>query len=169
MKLKLNNHVDSLQDVRNQLDNCIREIRDVAHDLMPPSLQYGLKVALENFTTHFPNVDFHFFGVEKRIDERMEYVVYCCANELVNNAVIHSGAKKINLQLIQDDRRLTLTVSDDGCGFNEKTVKNGIGLESVKSRVAACNGKIDIDTCPGKGTETTIELRVENSPRIFTN
>jgi len=126
MKLKLNNHVDSLQDVRNQLDNCIREIRDVAHDLMPPSLQYGLKVALENFVTQFDNVHFHFFGVEKRFDERLEYVAYCCANELVNNSVTHSGAQNINLQLILDEKHITLTVSDDGCGFNEKAVKKGI-------------------------------------------
>ena len=43
---------------------------------MPPSLQYGIKVALEKFAAHFSNVHFHFFGVEKRFDERMESVLF---------------------------------------------------------------------------------------------
>lgn len=162
VKIELNKHADSLQDVRDQLDNCIRDIRDVVHDIMPPSLQYGLKVALENFAAQFPNVRFHFFGTEKRFDERIEYLAYCCASELVNNSVKHSGAKNINMQLIQDEKHVTLTVSDDGCGFNEKNKTDGIGLKNIKNRVASCNGKIDIDTSIGKGTETSIELRMEN-------
>lgn len=162
MKIELDNQAESLQNIRNKLDTCIRDIRDAAHDIMPSSLQFGMKVALKDFAAQFPNVRFHFFGKENRIDERTEYVVYCCANELVNNSVKHSGAKNIDLQLVQDDKYVTLTVSDDGCGFDEKTVTKGLGLESIRNRVASCNGKIDIAASPDKGTETTIELRVEN-------
>jgi signal transduction histidine kinase len=129
---------------------------------MPVSLKFGLKVALEDFATQFPNVRFHFFGEEKRINERIEYVVYCCANELINNAVKHSGAQNINVQLIQEEKYVTLTVSDDGRGFDKKAVKKGLGLKSIQDRVASCNGKIDTATSPGMGTETTIELRIES-------
>ena len=160
IKLELNKHAEALQNVRDQLDKCISDIRDTAHDLMPASLQFGMKVALGDFAAQFPNVRFHFFGEEKRIGERMEFVVYCCANELVNNAIKHSGAENINLQLIQDEKHVTLTVSDDGCGFDEKTAIKGFGLKSIKNRVASCNGKIDIVTSPGMGTETTIELKI---------
>ena len=162
VKIELNKHADTLHHVREQLDNCIRDIRDAAHDLMPASLQFGMKVALEDFAAKFPNVRFHFFGTERRMGERLEYVVYCCANELVNNAIKHSGAKNINMQLVQDEKHVTLTVSDDGCGFVEKSVTKGFGLKSIRNRVASCNGKIDIESLPGKGTETTIELRIEN-------
>jgi len=68
----------------------------------------------------------------------------------------------VNLQLVQEEKYVMLTVSDDGCGFNEKAVKKGFGLKSIRNRVASCNGKIDIVTSPGMGTETTIELRVES-------
>ena len=162
VKIELAKHAETLQTVRDQLDKCIRDIRDAAHDLMPASLQYGMKVALEDFAKQFSNVHFHFFGNENRIGERLEYVVYCCANELVHNAVKHSGAQNINLQLIQDKKRVALTVSDDGCGFDEKNVTTGLGLKSIRNRVESCNGKIDVAALPGKGTETTIELRIEN-------
>jgi signal transduction histidine kinase len=160
VKIELAKQTDTLHHVREQLDKCIHDVHDVAHNIMPPSLQFGMKVALEDFAAVFPNVSFHFFGKEKRIGKQMEYVVYCCASELVNNAVKHSGAQNINMQLVQDEKHATLTVSDDGCGFDEQKVTKGFGLKSIRNRVASCNGKIDIDSSPGKGTETTIELKV---------
>jgi signal transduction histidine kinase len=157
VKIELN-QVESLQNVCSKLDNCIEEIRRIAHDLMPVSLQFGMKVALEDFAAQYPNVFFHFFGEEKRIDERIEFIVYCCTNELINNAIKHSGAENINVQLIQDEKYISLTVQDDGCGFDESTVTKGMGLKNVYDRVVSCNGKIDIVTSPGKGTGITIEL-----------
>lgn len=163
VKIELGNQTETLQTVRDKLDNCIRDIRDAAHNLMPTSLQSGMKVALEDYTAQFPNAKFHFFGEEKRIDGRLEFIVYCCAAELVNNAIKHSGAENINLQLVQDEKHVTLTVSDDGCGYDEKAAVKGFGLKSIQDRVASCNGKIDIVTSPNNGTETTIELKTDNA------
>ena len=152
--------MESLQNINIKLDSCIDEIRRVAHNLMPTSLQHGMKVALEDFAIQFPNVRFHFFGKEKRIEERTEFIVYCCANELITNSVRHSSATNIDVQLIQDEKHVSLTVQDDGCGFDENSVVKGLGLKSIRDRVASCNGKIDIASFPGKGTETTVELKI---------
>jgi signal transduction histidine kinase len=160
VKIELDDQMESLQHVRDKLDKCIREVREAAHDIMPPSLRFGLKVALEDFTAQFPTVRFHFFGKENRLEKRMEFVVYCCANELVTNAIRHSGAKNINIQLVQGEKHIALTVQDDGCGFDEKTVTEGVGLQSIRDRVASCNGKMDIFSSPGKGTEIIIEINV---------
>jgi signal transduction histidine kinase len=160
VKIELGGQADALQHVRDKLDKCILEIREAAHDMMPSSLQFGMKVALEDFAAQFPIVKFHFFGEERRMDARLEYVVYCCANELVNNSIKHAGATVVNLQLVQNEKYVALTVSDDGCGFDEKTASNGMGLTSIRNRVASCNGKMDVVTAPGKGTEITIELLV---------
>ncbi len=162
VKIELSSQAESMQNVCKKLDHCIRDVRNAAHDLMPTSLQYGMKVALEDYAAQFPNVKFHFFGEEKRIDKRLEFVVYCCANELVNNSVKHSDAKNINLQLVQDEKHITLTVSDDGCGYDEKASARGFGLQSIRNRVASCNGKMDVATSLNEGTETTIELRIMN-------
>jgi signal transduction histidine kinase len=162
VKIELKN-AENLQNVSDKLDECIKEIREITHNLMPRSLQlFGMKGALEDFTAQFPQVHFHFFGEAKRIKERLEFVVYCCASELVTNSLRYSGAENINVQLIQDENHVSLTVQDDGCGFDEQTVTRGIGLKNTRDRVASCNGKIDIITSPGKGTETVIELRIKN-------
>ncbi len=160
VKIQLNN-AESLQLVSDRLDKCIEEIRRITHNLMPRSLQFGLRVALADFAAQLPNVQFHFFGEEKRIRERLEFVIYCCANELVTNALRYSGANAINIQLVQSEKHITLTVQDDGCGFDEKAVAKGIGLKNIRDRVASCNGKLDITSSPGQGTETTIELKTD--------
>ncbi len=154
------NNAESLLKIGDKLDNCIDEVRRVAHNLMPSSLQYGIKTALEDFAAQFPNVHFHFFGEDNRFEERAEFIIYCCANELVNNSIKHSEAKNINLQLVQDDKYLTLTVQDDGKGYDEKTIKKGLGLKNINDRITSCNGKIDI-VSSHKGTETTIEIKIK--------
>jgi len=156
-------NAESLQNVNDKLDECIKEVREITHNLMPRSLRLsGLKGALEDFAAQFPNVRFHFFGEEKRFRERMEFALYCCANELVTNSIRHSGAENINVQLVQSEKYISLTVQDDGCGFDEKTVENGIGLKNIRDRIASYNGKLDISSSPGVGTETVVELRVES-------
>ena len=144
----------------NKLNECIEEVRRISRNLMPLPLQNGIKTALEDFTAQFPNVRFHFFGQEKRIEKRLEFAVYCCVNELVTNSVRHSGAKNINVQLVQGENHIGLTVQDDGCGFDEKTVSKGVGLKSILDRVASCNGKMDVFSSPDKGTETIIEISI---------
>lgn len=96
LKIGLNDNKESLQNIQEKLDSCIEEIRRVAHNLMPASLQFGLKTTLEDFASQFPSVYFHFFGKEQRIEERKAFIIYCCAVELVNNSLRHSGAQQID-------------------------------------------------------------------------
>jgi len=162
VKIGLSDNREALKNVCDKLDYCIEEVRRVAHNLMPPSLQFGLKIALGDFVAQFPNIKFHFFGKEERLEERVEFIVYCCANELITNAVRHSGAENINVQLVQNEKHISFSIQDDGCGFDEKSVVKGLGLKSIYDRVASCGGKIDTVSSPGKGSETTIELKTQN-------
>jgi Signal transduction histidine kinase len=162
VKIGLSDNREALQTVCDKLDYCIEEVRRVAHNLMPSSLQFGLKIALEDFVAQFPNIKVHFFGKEERLEERVEFIVYCCANELITNAVRHSGAENINVQLVQNEKYISFSIQDDGCGFDEKSVVKGLGLKSIYDRVASCGGRIDIVSSPGKGSETTIELKTQN-------
>jgi signal transduction histidine kinase len=160
VRLGLNSDAESLQNICEKLDHCIEEIRRVAHNLMPVSLQFGIKVAIEDFVAKFPDVHFYFYGDEKRLEERKEFIIYCCACEMVNNALRHAKAKNINVQLIQDEKHVSLTVQDDGCGFDERNaITTGIGLKNIRDRITSCNGKIDLVTSPGHGTEITIEIK----------
>ena len=160
VKIGLKNE-ESLQVINDKIDACMKELREIINNVMPVSLQkFGLKGALEDFSVSFSNLHFHFFGEDNRINPNQEYAVYCCVRELVNNALKHSGATSINLQLIQSRKHVSLTVQDNGCGFDEKTIEKGYGLENIRNRITTCKGKLDILSTPDKGTETVIEIKV---------
>jgi len=146
------------------LDQSIGELRRVAHHMMPESLmRNGLKISLEDFCKAIPNAHFQYLGNSSRLDDRLEIVLYRAAYELVNNALKYADAQNINVQLIVDDNLISLTVQDNGLGFDPEAVNNGTGLENIRTRVSAYNGKMDIYSSPGKGTEVSIEIE---SPKV---
>lgn len=161
VKINLMDDSISRKEIETKLNDCIEEIRSAAHNLMPVSLQYGIKAAMEDFTGQFPNVQFYFFGEEKRFDQGLEFLIYCCANELISNSIKHSGAKNIVLQVIHGEEYISLTVQDDGCGFEHESAKAGMGLYNIADRVASNNGVISIHSSPEKGTETIIEFKLK--------
>ena len=144
------------------LDQSIGELRRVAHHIMPESLmRYGLKVSLEDFCRAIPGANFKYFGDAPRLDSHLEILIYRCAYELVNNAVKYSEAENINVQLIIDNGLVSLTVHDNGIGFEPETVTYGSGLNNIKTRIASYNGKMNIYSSQGKGKEINIEIELQ--------
>lgn len=154
-------NVASFNSAIDLLDTSIKELRRVAHNLMPESLmKYGLNAALSDFCLSTDNVKYHFFGTDRRPDEKTEIATYRIVNEVVNNALRHSEAEHINVQLLIDESRLHVTVEDDGKGFDPDKVERdgGNGIKNIRSRVTSLNGKLEIFSAPGKGTEINVEF-----------
>lgn len=147
--------------VLEMLDSSIRELRRVAHNMMPESLmRYGLKASLTDFCGNIPNVQFHYFGNEQRLDSKLEMMIYRTAHELVNNALKHAQAQHINIQIVQETDRVSLTVQDDGVGFDPKVKSEGTGLDNIRSRAQSYNGTMDIFSEAGNGTEVNVEFKL---------
>jgi signal transduction histidine kinase len=158
VKLNLSD-AEHIQNARDLLDRSINELRRIAHHMMPESLlRYGLKVSLEDFSLSVPNMKFHYFGDDSRLDNKMEALIYRCVHELVNNAIKYSGAENINVQLVRDDDRVSLTIQDDGCGFDSEIPTKGTGLKNLRNRVTTYNGTLNIYSSPGKGTEVYVDI-----------
>lgn len=146
---------------RKMLDDFIGELRSVAHNMMPDSLsRYGIKTSLEDFCRSVPIANFQFFGENPRLDSRLEVLIYRCAYELINNAMRHAQATRINVQLTVDERLVSLSVQDDGQGFDPMTVTYGAGFTNMRNRISAYNGKINLYSSPGMGTEVTLEIEL---------
>jgi len=147
--------------VMEMLDASIRELRRVAHNMMPETLsRYGLKSALNDFCNNFRNVKFHYFGTEQRLEKKIETVIYRAAMELINNALKHSGAETVNVQLVCGPDLISLNVQDDGKGFDTAAETSGAGLDNIRTRVAAVNGSMNIHSAPGEGTEVDVEIKI---------
>lgn len=151
--------VDRFSNALGMLDQSITELRRVAHHMMPESLmRYGLKISIEDFCRAIPNAHFQYYGSEKRLDDRLEVILYRCAYELVNNAVKYSEATVINVQLMIDNGLVSITVQDNGIGFDPDKVASGSGLDNIRTRVSAYNGKMTIHSSLGNGTEVSVEI-----------
>jgi signal transduction histidine kinase len=158
--------IDQYDHALGLLDMSITELRHVAHNLMPETLfKFGLRQTLSDFCegvggAHL-KVNFAFYGVEKRYDEKLEIASYRIVQELVNNAMKHSGANEIEVQMVSEEERLSFTVQDNGNGIDLKATaeSKGKGLANIRSRVASFGGHFDLSSEHGKGTEAIIEFR----------
>jgi len=149
-----------------QLDNAITEMRRVAHNMMPEALmRFGLVEALQDFCDGINESDelkikFTPLGRKKPLEKSTEVILYRIVQELTNNAMKHAAAKSIFVQLNTHDRGITLTVEDDGKGFDSSVLseKKGAGFHNVQSRVDYLKGSFTVDSVPGKGTSIIVEI-----------
>lgn len=149
------------------LDTSIKELRRVAHNMMPEALvRFGLDTALKDFCDSIgqgqaPEVTYQSFELnDDTIPQSKTSAIYRIIQELVNNVLKHAHAKTVLVQLIKKEDTLSITIEDDGQGFDTAILKNtsGIGYLNLNKRVAYINGKMDVQSAPGKGTSITIDI-----------
>ena len=153
----------------DMLDSSIKEMRRVAHNMMPEALvKFGLDTALKDFCSEINQsgalaISYQSFGLEgEQIAQTVSITIYRIVQELINNTMKHAAAKTAIVQVTKSNGRLTVTVEDDGKGFDPGilTQAKGIGWTNIESRINFLKGKLDIDTQEGKGTSVLIELDI---------
>jgi two-component system sensor histidine kinase UhpB len=97
------------------------------------------------------------------IDPAIEQSIYRIAEQASANAAQHSNATRLSIHLAKEDGRLTLTVADDGRGFDvgSSDLDGRFGLQGMRERAQLIGGELEVDSQPGKGT--TIRLSVEET------
>jgi len=161
-------NVQSFERSLDMLDNSIIELRRVAHNLMPEALvKFGLAASLKDFcdfvnSSKVIHAIFQQVGTDRRFDISIEVVLYRVANELVNNALKHSSASEVIIQLNYDDHSLTMTIEDNGIGFDKSILDKttGAGWPNIKSRIAYLKGSLDVESSLGNGTAVNITIPV---------
>jgi len=148
----------------SMVDTAATEVRRVAHNMMSEVLQkMGLVNAVKDLcdtisASRVLQVSFEVNGMDKRLATNVEIMLYRIIQELLNNIVKHAGAGNAIVQLIRDDNRLSITVEDDGRGFDTAAMNAGTGLETVKSRVNYLAGSITIESSINVGTTVMMEF-----------
>jgi two-component system, NarL family, sensor kinase len=159
-------NVTSFERSIELLDNTITELRKVAHNLMPEALvKFGLDEALKDFcntiaTAGQVKVIYQQFGGNRKLTNTAEVFIYRIIQELVNNALKYAAAKLIMVQMTKYENKISITVEDDGKGFdvNKLETLKGAGFSNIRYRVNYFNGTIDIVSGQGEGTSVNIEL-----------
>jgi two-component system NarL family sensor kinase len=151
----------------DMLDSSIREMRRVAHNMMPETLvKFGLDTALMDFCNDINqsgalNVTYQSVGLNQAaVDQRIAITIYRIVQELITNTMKHAAAKNAIVQVTKINNMLSITVEDDGKGFDTGILKQsrGIGWSNIQNRIEFLKGKLDINSQPGEGTSVLIEL-----------
>lgn len=161
---------DRLNDVRALIEDTTASIREICSDLRPPVLDYaGLAAALESYAKQFQRRTGIVVRVESahptmRLAPALESALFRIAQEALTNCAKHSRASLIVLQLILDDEVLSLTVSDDGIGFDpdslgKTTHTRGLGMLTMREMAEFSGGCFVLESCPGKGSRIKVEIQ----------
>jgi two-component system NarL family sensor kinase len=153
----------------DMLDSSIKEMRRVAHNMMPEILvKYGLDKALIEFCAEIDRsgvlqVSYHSVRLnEAKLDSIVELTIYRIVQELINNVIKHAAARNALVQLdySETEKLLIITVEDDGRGMDIATLSKseGIGWSSISNRVDFLKGKTDVKSSAGNGTSILITL-----------
>jgi signal transduction histidine kinase len=153
------------------VDNAATEVRRIAHNMMPEVLlKLGLPNALQDLCNNISasrliQVSLQINGMEKRLNASTEIMLYRIVQELLNNIVKHAQATEAIVQFIQSGNRLSVTVEDNGKGFNtlDTDLQKKAGLENIKSRVDYLNGSISFESTKDLGTTIMMDFLINDA------
>jgi signal transduction histidine kinase len=141
----------------NMLTASINDIRNILINLSPKSLdEHGYVVAVEELVnrlnkSNLLKFELSIHGLENRLEKKLENALYRITQELINNSLKHAQAKKIILDVLKSENKITLMYEDDGAGCDLEKVKNGYGLTNIKTRAQMFNGVAHFDSSIGNG------------------
>jgi two-component system, NarL family, sensor kinase len=153
----------------DMLDSTIKEMRRVAHNMMPESLvRFGLETALQDYCNDINlsgalQISYQSLGLEDYdFEQTMAITIYRIIQELINNILKHASAKTAIVQITKSDSLLAITVEDDGKGFDPGILdqSKGMGWINIRNRVDFLKGKLDVNSQAGNGTSVQIEFNI---------
>jgi len=156
-----------LTEIKDAGKEGLAEMRLLIFELRPPLLvDKGLSAALEarlNAVEKRAGLSVSYTSeIESRLPITIEEGLYRVALEALNNALKHAKAKQIKVSLKQHNELLILEIMDDGCGFDphKAETSGGMGLKNMMDRTNKLDGRIQINSTPGKGTQIKVEVGV---------
>ena len=168
LQLREPTHELLLTNALDTLDESLREVRALSHQLVPNALlRRGLVAAVREFVDKLAGagtlrIELETLGLDQRLPLPVENVVYRSIQEIVANVIKHARASQVTVQLLGQPTELTVLIEDNGIGFDlpEAMARPdaGIGLRNLYSREEYLGGRLDIDARPGRGTIVTLEV-----------
>ncbi|MEL6256615.1 MAG: sensor histidine kinase [Bacteroidota bacterium] len=149
------------------IDKAIRDLRKISKSPDKLSLEEQLIPSLRelckniNRIENAPNIELNTYRLEGvKLPAKHELHIFRIIQEAIANIIKHAQATDIQLQLDWADRILSITIEDNGVGFDPKQIKHGVGLDSMRSRTEELNGTFTLDTAPGKGSTLFMEISI---------
>ncbi len=160
----------NIAEMRRQAVDALQSLRRCAQGLRPRIIDdLGLEAALGWLADELEkdlgiDAAVEVTGIDRALPPETQIVLFRIAQEAFNNIRKHAGAKKVAIKVTGADDAITMTVTDDGRGFEvpqraEDMVRAGrLGLMGMYERARLLNGSLEIKSGPGRGTEVVVRL-----------
>jgi len=170
-----------LESIPALVSEAIKEVRNVCMAIRPSELDdlgvlQAIKWQCKRFADSVPGIQIEtaFSLLEEEVPVHMKTPIYRITQEALNNAIKHADASKIIIGLEKEDGVLSLSVEDNGAGFDPKEKlskqalpgKTGIGLTSMKERCESLSGKFEIISGQGCGTTICVDWPLEEPKNL---
>ena len=157
----------ALDAAAGRIDFAIQALRRIIADLRPAALDdLGLEPALETLVERVrasapPELRVHLLSEltdGARLRPQVEAVIYRVVQEALSNAIRHSAASRVSVNIREQDSHVVVVVHDDGSGFDVNDETAGFGLAGMRERVAFAEGELEIESAAGAGTVVRVKL-----------
>jgi two-component system sensor histidine kinase UhpB len=155
----------SLDNIRQLLQSSIQELRELAYNLLPPALDKGFVNALERFSHRINslgsvvlNLNLSTALTEDSFINVDSFNLYRIVQEVLNNALKHSKATRIDIYVEVQIEHLVIRIIDNGVGFDAEAVSEGLGLQNIKYRMKMAGIRGELSSEPGKGVEVVLKV-----------
>ena len=160
-----------LGELKDTARESLAEMRLLIYELRPPILEEeGLASALQTRLEAVESragleIEFNTEG-ESRFGSEIEGALYRIAQEALNNVLKHAQARRVVVSLVQDRRRVTLEIADDGLGLDpiEASRGGGMGLRGMRERAAEIGARIEVKSAAGSGTKVSVVWEAGEEP-----
>ncbi|QDO93878.1 PAS domain-containing protein [Formosa sediminum] len=159
--------------LKNLTADIIQGVRAATFNLTPPELSdYGIVPALAKLTQELAKLTgktieiYNRKNFNKRLDSLVEINIYRITQEAINNAIKYADSTYILVSIFHTDTMLSITIDDDGKGFdvnrpkNIKTGVGGMGMTFMNERINYINGRLFLNSSPETGTRITLNIPI---------
>jgi len=176
---KIDDYSQVVEGIIDILDDSMRHTRNLSFELFPPVLyEVGLDAALSWLSHNFSqrtdvtcSVSIEGEGEGAEIPEDVRAMAYQSVRELLANVQKHAQAENVSITINHVENFLTLLVEDDGVGFSQITKEgderfkgeSGFGLFSIRERLRSVNGRMLVDSHPGKGCRVFLSFPADTT------
>ncbi len=159
----------SLSTVAKMIKSCLADLRrclwDLRNDVLDePDFTEAIRRTIEPVARD-ARTQIRFDGRRPRLSDATAHALLNILRELVSNAVVHGKAKNIRIDGGVETDGTSISVSDDGCGFDPVkrpgTGEGHFGIDGIKARLERIDGIFELESAPGKGTKATITIKAK--------
>ncbi len=157
---------DELANLKTSAANAFQQVRDFIFELRPMMLDdLGLVPTIRRFVDALKppsgmEIQLTVTGMERRFESYIEVMIFRAIQELVNNAMRHSQASEVKVQVDLGDNLIKVIVDDNGKGFDTAILdeRSRMGIRLIKERVEKLGGFLEISSIPEKGTRISFQI-----------